>query len=479
MADFKQLPAGYKGVNLNDPAYADQRDELLQQVFDNLRDPGNYQGVYGNSESFEDWKRRLDIADPKAVDEAAVRIYAVMGPDGKVAGFSYAEIYPNGSALISYTCGKVDAQHQDYDNVIAATKRGIAQTLQDSGLVTGGLFQEHMLGANKAKHEIKGMVGEEIGQVPLAIDGIPFSYKIPIYGGDVYSLMDNQSETDTAEQIADKVKAAKGSGVYEKAAADATPATLLMADPAKTGTNPNAQIADVLESYINDYAAKNSVFKDEPTQDPGYQSVKTLVDQIREKYPNGLTVQQAYDQSLAASQKLGLNNPASVIREAFNEKVNNPLQTEAQAIMGHTAEKWEMKDKAVELLYHGDGKPETLKQGLTLMMAAADDGPEGLRGNFQAMRDLARFYYEGGINGKSFKDLGIDDVIKQDTFHAYQLAQAAKLTYPEKFNDVSGAGLDASARAHVTLMNDMAQDKKLNPFIPALQESGPGMATGQ
>lgn len=474
MANFKELPQGYEGVDLN-TLQGEARDEALRQVFDNLKHASNYQGAYGNSESFDDWKHRLDIANPAEAGEAAVRIYAVRGPDGAIAGFSYAELYPGGTALIGYTCGDVGKQGKDYDNVIAATKRGIAEIIK----APGGTFQEHMLGMNKAKHEAKGMVGEEIGQLPLVIEGVDTTYTIPIYKGDVYSVLENQSDTDNAAQIADKVALASPEQL-QKAASEASVATLLMADPKVTGANPQANIADVLENYIKDYTAKNSVFKDTPEKDPGYQSVMQMVDKIRGAYPLGLTVERAYGMSAAAANKLDLNKPNSIISEAFNQQANNELQMQAMEIIGRAAQKWEMKDRAVDLLYRGDGSPETLKQGLTLMLAAADDGPEGQKGNFQAMRDLSRFYYEGGINGKSFKELGLEGFIKQDSFHAYQLAQAAKLTYPEKFNDISGIGLDAPARAHVRLLSDMAQDEKLKPFTPALQEPSPSMmAAGQ
>lgn len=511
MADFKDLPAGYKAINLNDPAMAEQRDALLAQVFDNLRLKSNYQGVYGDSESFDDWKSRLDIADPKAAQKDAVRIYAITGPDGKVSGFSYAEIYQNGSALIGYTCGDGDAQGKDYDNVIAASKRGIAEVLKGSGLITGAAFQEHILGKNKAKHEAKGMVGEVIGQVPLVIDGKPVDYTIPLYKGDIYDLMKSgelekkfghlfEQDEDksflralpngadgkgpTAEQIEMQVKrftdrfveVAREKDIQALVGEAGTSATLLMADPAIAGGNPDAKLADVLKTWMDDYVAKNSVFKQHPELDPGFQSVKKMVEHIQATNPD-LTLGQAHRQSVEYSQRMSLNNPASLMGK-FNRQAYDATQMQAMQIMGHAAAKWELKDRAVELLYHGDGSPETLKAGLTLMQAAAMKGPDGQKGNFQAMRDLARFYYEGGIGGKSFKDLGLSDFIGQDIFHAYQLGQEAKLTHPEKFNDISGAGLSTDAQMHVRLLQDMGQNEKLKPFVPALQEQDPAMMAG-
>lgn len=533
----------------------DEQDAYLDQVFEILRQKGNYAGVYGNSESKAEWKAGLGVTNPITEGKTAVRIALVMDKDGKVAGFSYGEFQPRGNGFIGYACADENLKPEDRDNVFSLDKLGMTSIARGMSLdkaFTGVLGQEHITVVgnpqkDKVAHHQKADSGHIVGQYPLVDqNGLPIQYNIPVYKGDIYALMElEEGKTKTpleeafgelftdpedkklltalpgdpsAEAIGARVEAfmtrlhqrAWGSGgeaklteVMDKLAdMGTTPATLYISDPSLIHDNPTMKAVDFYENFKNDYMAKNSVFKQFQQFDPFVKRMDAIIDQIRNSDNPNITIQDLHNNAKQAFENLEISVTGNKCSQAFKNAVvdisldqvktlaNNPdilthlkgesAQERAQnAIdrindprLGLTEKKQAMKDLAVELLYRSDNNPEVLKTALKLYAAAADDGPNGQKGNFQALRDMSRFYYEGGINGKSFKELGIGDFIKKDSYHAYELGKLAILAHPnpDKFNDASGIKLDPAARAHQDHMQRMEQDKALDSARPALQE---------
>lgn len=489
MTSLKELPQGYQTKLLHEVP-KDQQKAYLDQIYDLLKQ--NY-GSYAESEDMGKWLKEVYSADNPEPTNRIISV--VLGPDGKVAAASAAELYKQEQAvLISYTVGKPGSQGDFYVPLLAASKDKVQQGVEDlqaNGVSINIVAQEHK--AQKAGHALKIEAGMAVGQTPLELfeqfakeqGGV--RYTIPVYKADVKDGM-----------------------TYEQIVADASQAHLFLSNIKPS--NPDKPFSEILNNFMDGYIRTNSYFADKDSmQDPGLQSIKAFSEWLDNKYP-GLTYAQAiqmgetakndpnsefrkvYDKTRKGMETPDLANPASVVSTLFNNRADDLVQNKANDFLrcldrnslppqyqefydlalqdaNPVAKQMAQKEMGFYFLYkNGDQSPAMLKGGLALYFAAADD--VNSFGNLQAKRDIARFMAEGGINGKSFETLKIDDAIKQDKFRALEIIETtiAEARLGEKYNsyakhdgvmnsltdlrtdikadpDISGKGFDQSVRA--------------------------------
>jgi hypothetical protein len=477
MAELKELPQGYKSVLLHELPKEQQR-AYLDQVYGLLKE--NY-GSYAESEDMDKWEKEIYSADnPNPTNRI---ISMVLGPDGKVAAASAAELYKAEEAvLISYTIGKPGSQGDLYVPLLAATKGKVidaVEALQADKVPINIVAQEHK--AQKAGHALKIEAGMEAGQVPLELfeefakDTQRSRYTIPVYKADVKDGMS-----------------------YEAIVKEASQAHLFLADIKPS--NPDKSLTEILSNFMDGYTRTNSYFAGDKTKDPGYQSVQAFTQWLNEKHP-GLTYAQAvqmgasakddpasefqkvYSKTREAMKKPGEANPGATRTALFNGQADNGIQTRAEealakinpaALPGRLKEFHNYATQSGDLVAKKIGQMELSdyllnKQGRTaeevaagfaLQQAAADDSnAPGVFGNLLARRQMAEDLMLGN-NG-----------VTKDKFRALEILEntIAEAELGQKFN--SYAQSDRIMETIVEKRNELKSDPDLKGFAADIQQT--------
>src|SRR5262245_11479970 len=145
------LPNGYSAGPLhNTPSHrmgVALQDHDVDQIFALLWD--SYP-QFAKSEDPDTWKNRLL---PGA--DVPLEAYMINDYDGKLVGFTSADLFRGGNRLIGYSCTDKNLDPDLTRNVLAASKAGLIRTVREqaqAGHAVGLLVQEH---TRLPKDEIK------------------------------------------------------------------------------------------------------------------------------------------------------------------------------------------------------------------------------------------------------------------------------------------------------------------------------------